>query len=60
MKCVKNIQTGQVRRVSDHSAENLVGPAGTNHPSSFFVYCPKSEWKKKVRDFKPESTPAEG
>ena len=45
MKCVKNNQTGAVKRCTDYSAENLVGPPGVKNPSGIYTYCPKSEWK---------------
>jgi len=38
MKCVKLINTGEVKRVSNEQAERVV-KLGTH------VFCPKSEWK---------------
>ena len=38
MKCVKNIESAEIRRVSEQIAENLVN-------TSKWKYIPKSEWK---------------
>lgn len=43
MKCVKN-QHGEIKRVQDDVAETMVAEG--------WAYCPKSEWKEKVRDKK--------
>ena len=43
MKCVK--KHGEIKRVSDIDAEKMVTENGWD-------YCPKSEWKKEVRDKK--------
>lgn len=37
MKCIKNIKTGDIQRVDDRQANNMVG--------STWQYVPKSEWK---------------
>jgi hypothetical protein len=42
MKCVKNEKTGQIKRVSDELASEMVDYDWT--------YTGKSEWKEKVRD----------
>jgi|688.fasta_scaffold1493805_2 hypothetical protein len=39
MKCIKNVKSGQVMRVTDKIAENTIGRE--------WVYVPKSEWKTK-------------
>jgi hypothetical protein len=39
MKCVKNIENGEITRIYDERAEEMVR-------SKKFTYCPKSEWKK--------------
>ena len=43
MKCCQNLNTNEVKRVSDKSAANLV--ANKN-----WAYCPKKVWKEQVRD----------
>ena len=43
MKCIK--KHGVIKRVSDAEAINLVNEKG-------WEFCPKSEWKKSVRDEK--------
>ena len=40
MKCIKNDKT--IKRVSDNDAYELV--------KNGWEFCPKSEWKKNVRD----------
>ena len=45
MKTVKNKQTDEIIRVSNERAFHLVN-------SGKWTYCPKSEWKIKVRDNK--------
>lgn len=49
MKCVKNtlaasmiLKPGQVRRVSDAEAKQLV-------VTGQWAYCPKSEWRKSLK-----------
>lgn len=42
MKTIKNNKTRECKRVSDKEANSTVG--------STWSYCPKSEWKKNVRD----------
>lgn len=41
MKCVKNIKTGEVRRVTDAEADQLTW----SHPETW-DYASKSEWKQ--------------
>lgn len=41
MKCIK--KHGKIKRVKDDVAHSLVMDDG-------WEYCPKSEWKKEVRD----------
>lgn len=41
MKCIKSSKTGEVTRVTDSQANNLVG--------SIWSYIPKSEWKSLTR-----------
>lgn len=41
MKCLKNEKTGNIIRVTDTQAYNMVG--------STWSYVPKSEWKTAVR-----------
>lgn len=57
MKTIKNKKTGEIQRVSDKTAYNMVG--------SIWEYTSKSEWKKnreaptekqKVEDIKKEKT----
>lgn len=43
MKCIK--KHGVIKRVQDAIAATLVNKRG-------WEYCPKSEWKEKVRDTK--------
>lgn len=50
MKCLKNVQTGNVIRVSDTQAHQMAG--------NKWSYASKSEWKaqfKKVEEPKTES-----
>jgi hypothetical protein len=45
MKCVKNTNTNEVKRVSNETANRLVA-AGS------YAFCPKSEWKAlRPKDF---------
>lgn len=46
MKCLKNMQTGTVIRVSDLQADQMVGKT--------WQFVPKSEWKAQVRNVKTE------
>lgn len=46
MKCIKNLQTGNVIRVSDIQANQMVG--------STWQFVPKSEWKALTRTPKKE------
>lgn len=39
MKCIKNVKTGNIVRIDDRQANNMVG--------SMWSYVPKSEWKKQ-------------
>ncbi len=41
MKCIKNVKTGDIKRVDDLQASNLVGVT--------WQYIPKSEWKAATR-----------
>ena len=43
MKCIK--KHGEIRRVNDQKAQIFVMERG-------WTYCPKHEWKEKVRDKK--------
>ena len=47
MKCIKNVTTGNIIRVTDTKAFQMVG--------STWIYTQKSEWKNKVRDVVTES-----
>lgn len=63
MKCIRN-GSGQIRRVSDSEAEQLVCgyriEKGKRVPAATggWSYCPKSEWKNKKSTPAPEATPA--
>jgi len=41
MKCIKNVKTGNIIRVEDKQAEQMVGQT--------WKYVPKSEWKEVTR-----------
>jgi hypothetical protein len=41
MKCIK--KHGEIKRIEDSKADKMVAEEG-------WSYCPKSEWKKEVRD----------
>lgn len=43
MKCVKNIKTNKISRLSDELAEKFV-------KKQTHKYVPKEQWKKEVRD----------
>lgn len=43
MKCIRNIITGKITRVSNEQAERLVG-------NRLAVFAPKKAWKDEVRD----------
>lgn len=43
MKCIRNLKTNEVTRVTDSIADNAVD-------SGSHVYVPKSIWKSEVRD----------
>ena len=45
MKCVKKDKT--IKRVSDKEAARMVQDQG-------YEYCPKKEWKEKIRDKRKE------
>ena len=51
MKCIKalraskDIEVGEIKRVDDKTANNMVGLS--------WVYVPKSEWKLQTRKSKP-------
>lgn len=52
MKCIKNKQTGEIIRIDDSQAHNLVGTR--------FSYVPKSEWKSISRtQTEPQAVEAE-
>ena len=44
MKCIKNVKTGEIERLSDKEAYNKVGSA--------WSYVAKSEWKAATRKVK--------
>jgi hypothetical protein len=46
MKCIRNKQNGNIIRVDDKQANQMVGMT--------WEYIAKSEWKKLVRDVKTE------
>lgn len=46
MKCIKNAKTGNIIRVDDVQAYNMVG--------NTWSYISKSEWKKATRKPEPE------
>jgi len=52
MKCIKalraskNIEVGEIKRVDDKTANNMVGLS--------WAYVPKSEWKLATRKSKPK------
>ena len=46
MKCLKNLKTGNIVRVDDKQAYNMVGTT--------WNYISKSEWKAATRKPKPE------
>lgn len=43
MKCIVNIKSDKIKRISDDSAQLAVD-------SGDWKYVPKKEWKEKVRD----------
>lgn len=45
MKCIKNTKTGEIKRVDDSTAHNMVGTT--------WSFVAKSEWKSATR--KPKS-----
>jgi hypothetical protein len=45
MKCIRFPKTGEIRRVADQKASNLVRSNG-------WEYIPKAVWKEQVRDIK--------
>jgi hypothetical protein len=47
MKCLKNNQTGNIIRVSDQQADQIVG--------NTWYFVSKSEWKSQVRSEKVET-----
>lgn len=49
MKCVANLITKEIKRVSNDMAEKLVNTNDTPINNSW-MYCPKCIWKEKVRD----------
>jgi hypothetical protein len=48
MKCIKNNKTGDIQRVTDKEAYNMVG--------NTWSYVSKSEWKMVTRKPKVETT----
>ena len=52
MKCIKNSKTGDIQRVSDKEAYNMVG--------NTWKYIPKSEWKEATRVVVTEKKKEEG
>jgi hypothetical protein len=44
MKCIKNNKTGEIKRVDDSTANNMVGKT--------WSFIPKSEWKLATRPSK--------
>lgn len=46
MKCLKNNETGNIIRIDDKQAEQMVGRT--------WSYVSKEEWKNKIRDVKTE------
>jgi hypothetical protein len=52
MKCIKNLESGEIRRVENKEAFNRVGFGWT--------FVPRSEWKEKVRGEVSEQTPKKG
>ena len=51
MKCLKNNETGNIIRVSDVQANQMVGRT--------WSFTSKSEWKNKTRDVKTEKQEVE-
>ena len=57
MKCIKalraskDVEVGEIKRVDDKTANNMVGLS--------WVYVPKSEWKLATRKSKPTEQVAE-
>jgi hypothetical protein len=48
MKCIKNVKTGNVIRVDDRQAHQMVG--------NTWQYTSKSEWKELTRNIVKETT----
>lgn len=46
MKCIKSIETNEITKVSDYTAEHRVTLDKTH------IYVPKRDWKVTVRDIK--------
>jgi len=44
MKCIKNLRTGEITKVDDVTADEMV------LNKNLYWFAPKSEWKEKVRD----------
>lgn len=57
MKCIKalraskDIEVGEIKRVDDKTANNMVGIS--------WAYVPKSEWKSQTRKSKPKEEVSE-
>ena len=57
MKCIKalraskDVEVGEIKRVDDKTAYNMVG--------SSWAYVPKSEWKSQTRKSKPSEQVSE-
>jgi len=54
MKCIKSTKTGEVLRVDDRQANNMVGLL-----SITWKYVPKSEWKTATRKTEKQEVEAE-
>lgn len=52
MKCIKNNKTGDIKRVSDSEAYNMVG--------STWSFIAKSEWKAATRKVKVNEVVTDG
>jgi len=49
MKCVTNVVTGEIARVSNERAEELCGGIVPAPNSSRWIFCTKKEWKATTR-----------
>ena len=48
MKCIKNSKTGEIKRVDDSTANNMVGKT--------WSFIPKSEWKAQFKKAESAAT----